>query len=76
MGLEQYKLVQGHKDVELFKNGFANLALPFITFSDPIKVIKFKGKVYNIMHAGPNSFFDVFPLPELKNIIDILIDGF
>lgn len=35
--LELYKVVAKNDDIEAYKNGFINLALPFIGFSEPIK---------------------------------------
>ncbi|KAM0463199.1 hypothetical protein ACHAPV_003326 [Trichoderma viride] len=43
--VELYKVIDGKDDIEQFKNGFINLALPFFGFSEPIAspTVEYKG---------------------------------
>ncbi len=68
---EIYKFVQGFDDIDSYKNGFINLALPLFVFSEPTPANKTKSKDYDPILMGK-----VKAIPEGFTIYDkIVIDG-
>ena len=68
---EIYKFVQGIDNIEVYKNGFINLALPLFVFSEPTEVNKTKSKEYDPIMCGP-----VKAIPEGYTIYDkIVVNG-
>ena len=68
VGAEIYKFVQGFDDLDSYKNGFINLALPLFVFSEPTPANKTKSKDYDPILMGK-----VKAIPEGYTIYDKII---
>jgi ubiquitin-activating enzyme E1 len=68
---EIYKFVQGIDNIEVYKNGFINLALPLFVFSEPTEANKVKSKEFDPILCCP-----VKAIPEGYTIYDkITVEG-